>query len=353
MFYLFCRVCGEAVCLNCSSEELLLYIADECSEGEACWAVINVTGCPREPPMIRECLRLCTSCHSHAVHSKLQNIVKEQHEDEEDVLENVEKYYAQLSDTQIKINDVLKKYQELVNAIEREKDLRNILPKGESTTKVLAKYNSDTSDLFTQFAIDMQGFKKVRPRTSTQLKLMSSIINAMHKYYTKYFFTFRDLQRSLDSSLGHRVLESVQIIVDYQAINCTFLALRQLGLECLELCHKYNFDISPASVLATCEEICKKDLQKSVRSSGENWEQHEENIQEFLRVRLKEKKLIASSKTKNSAESVEELLFRKCDLILIKVKRQLNAKASTNKFKETKEALEKTYLNIKELCKEV
>ena len=352
-FNSFFRICGEAVCLDCSNEELLLYVGDSSAERTAYWTLIHVTSCPREQPEVFECLRLCTSCHSHVLHLQLQNIMKEQQEDEQDVCKNVEKYYLQLSSLKIKISDVLKKYQELVNAIESGKDLRDILSKGESTTKVLAKYNSDTSDLFTQFAIDIQGFKRVRPKTSCQLQLVSSIINAMHSYYSCQFFSFRDLQRTLDNTLGHRALESVQIIVDYQTINCTFLALRQLGLECLELCHKHGLDSSTASLLATCEETCKEDLQKAVQLSGENWEEHQANIREFLKLRLKEKKFIVLSKSRNGTKYVEDVILRKCDLILIKVGRQLKAKARVNKFKQTKEALELTHSKIKELCKDV
>jgi hypothetical protein len=343
------RVCGEAVCLECSSEELLLY-CDDISSSISCWAVLDIAGCPPEPPEIRECLRLCNSCHSHAVHIQVQNVIKERQDNEGDVLKNVQKYYDQLMKLKVKINQVLSKYQELVNAIEHERDLSDILPKGESTTKVLAKYNSDTSDLFTQFAIDMQGFKKVRPRTACQLQLVSSIINAMHGYYSKHFYTFRDLQRTLDNTLGCRALESVQLIVDYQTINCTFLALKQLGFECLELCQKYDIDSSVASLLALCEDVCKQDLQEAVKLSGENWEQHEENTRHFVKVRLKEKNLLISLKKTKSAEYIEKLVLQKCDLILLKVERQLNAKARVNKFKRTKKSLETTHDKVKELC---
>ena len=335
------------MCLECSSEELLLFCDD--SSKIPCWAVLNIPGCPPEPPEIRECLRLCTSCHSHAVHIQVQNAIKERRDNEVTVLKNVQKYHDQLTKLKVQINHVLSKYEELVNAIEHERDLTNILPKGESTTKVLAKYNSDTSDLFTQFAIDMQGFKKVRPKTACQLKLLSSIINAMYGFYSKYFYTFRDLQRTLDSTLGYRALESVQFIVDYQTINCTFLTLNQLGLECLELCQKYNIDSPVASFLALCEDVCKQDLQEAVKLSGENWEQHEENTRHFVKVRLKEKNLLISLKKKKSADDIEKLMLQKCDLILLKVGLQLNAKSRVNKFKHTKGSLEATHEKIKEL----
>ena len=342
------RICGEAVCLECSSEELLLY-CDDISR-IPCWAVLNIPGCPPEPPEIRECLRLCTSCHSHAVHIQVQNVIKERQDNEGNVLKNVQKYYDQLMKLKVQINEVLTKYQELVNGIEHERDLTDTLPKGESTTKVLAKYNSDTSDLFTEFAIDMQGFKKVRPKTVSQLQLVSSIINAMHGYYSKYFYTFRDLQRTLDNTLGYRALESVQLIVDYQTINCTFLTLNQLGLECLELCQKYSVDSHVASLLALCEDVCKQDLQEAVKLSGENWKEHEENTRHFIKVRLQEKNLLISLKKKKSAQDIEKLMMQKCDLILLKIGRQLNAKARVNKFKRTKKSLETTHDKIKEFC---
>ncbi|XP_028412816.1 vacuolar segregation protein PEP7-like [Dendronephthya gigantea] len=341
-----CRICGEAVCLECSSEELLLYC--DAISGISCWAILDVAGCPPEPPETRECLRLCASCHSHAVHIQVQNMIKERQDNEGTVLKNVQKYYDQLMKLKLKINEVLTKYQELVNAIEHERDLTNIIPKGGSTTKILAKYNSDTSDLFTQFAIDMQGFKKVKPKTTSQLQLVSSIINAMYGYYSKNFYTFRDLQRSLETTLGYRALESVQFIVDYQTINCTFLALKQLGLECLELSQKYNIDSHMVSLLALCEDVCKRDLQEAVKSSGEDWNKHEESTRQFVKLQLKEKKLLICLKKTKSTE-MEKLVLQKCDLFLLKVERQLNAKARVNKFTRTKESLQTTKVQIEEL----
>ena len=274
--------------------------------------------------------------------------MKEREDNEGGVVKNIQKYYDQLMILKVKTNDVLTKYEELVTAIEHERDLTNILPRGESTTKVLAKYNSDTSDLFTQFAIDMQGFKKVRPMTTCQLKLLTSIINAMHGYYSKQFYAFRDLQRTLDNTLGYRALERVQFIVDYQTINCTFLALKQLGLECLELCQKYEIDSQVASLIALCEDVCKKDLQEAVKLSGENWEQHEENTRQFVKISLKEKNLLNVKKTK-SPDSIEKYILQKCNLFLMKVGRQLNAKARVNQFRRTKIYLETTHNKIKEL----
>ena len=320
--------------------------------GVACWAVLNIAGCPPVPPEIRECLRLCTSCHSHAVHIQVQSVIKERQDNEGDVLKNVQKYYDQLMKLKININEVLTKYDELVNAIEHEKDLTDILPKGESTTKVLAKYNSDTSDLFTQFAIDVQGFKKVKPRTTCQLQLVSSIINAMHGYYSNQFYLFRGLQRTLDNTLGYRTLEGVQFIVDYQTINCTFLTIKQLGLECLELCQKHNLDSQVASLLALCEDVCKNDLQEAVKLSGENWEQHEENTRHFVKLTLKEKNFLLYIKKTKSTQYIEKVMLQKCGLILLKVCRQLNAKARVNKFKRTKVSLETTHNRIKELSSE-
>lgn len=323
------------------------------NSGISCWAVLGVAGCPPEPPETRECLRLCTSCHSHAVHIQVQNMIKERQLNEGAVLKNVQKYYDQLMKLKGNINEILTKYQELVNAIEHERDLTSIIPKGGSPTKLLAKYNSDTSDLFTQFAIDMQGFKKVKPKTASQLQLVSSIINAMYGYYSKHFYTFRDLQRSLETSLGYRTLESVQFIVDYQTINCTFLALKQLGLECLEMSQQHNIDSHVVSLLALCEEVCKHDLQEAVKSSGEDWSQHEENTRQFLKLQLKEKKMLIFSKKTNSTKNVGKLVLQKCDLILLKVGRQLNAKARVNKFTRTKESLQTTHLQIKELSSDM
>ena len=115
-------------------------------------------------------------------------------------------------------------------------------------------------------------------------------------------------------------------------------------------------DTSIPFLLATCDEICKQDLVKEVLASGENWEQHEENIHDFLRVSYKEKKLIARSKKeqkKHDSNYMKDWLHRKCDLILVKVDRQLNAKARVNKFKSTKNALKETLFKIEGLKDEV
>lgn len=333
--------------MNCSNEELLLYY-DQLSR-VAYWAILCTVGCPPLPPDTRECLRICASCHSHAVHIQVENRMKERRQYEMDGLNNIVKSYERLNTIKPDLLKVFSRYEKIVYAIKEENDLNAILAKGESTTKVLAKYNSDTSDMFIQFAIDMQNFKTTRPRTISQVRLVKSIVKASHDYYSKHFYAFRDLQRSLDHIVGYRILENVQFHVDCQTINCTFLALKQSGLECLHICNKYQIKSNIASLLAFCEDTSMKDLKKIVESSGQNWEEHERNTQKFIKDRLERQLFLLIPVKDKKTELIKISLRKKCDLLLLKVERQLIAKASVNQFLLTKNSLVKTRAKIKEL----
>ena len=338
--FLVPRVCGAIICSSCSQETLILYPAGQCATVQ--WALINIIGSPDEEPAGCLYLRICNACHSEA--AVLQGNTVTDGPAVGSVLDDIAKIHATLMGLQGKISDGLPKYELLVDAVEAKSDLKGLVPAKSSATQTLAKYHVDLSDLFTQFAIDMQGIRRLKPQTNTQLKLAKNLTSSMFNFYGDNFPVFRESKKRLFEILPQEILEKVQVIVDQNAINNSYIYVKQLGLEALLLAGKHKFDDQIAVLLADCEDVCLEDLRKQIEACQEDWDRHQALLRELLRINVTKHRLIIPSKRLTEARGpsyVQGFLFERCSLLVAKTLRQLNAKTTQKKFSSSKQALKK------------
>lgn len=268
------------------------------------------------------------------------------------ILDDIANIHQTLIKIQIKINDTLPKYETLVDAVEAKTDLKGLIPVQQSATQTMAKYHLDLSDLFTQYAVDMQGIKRLKPQTNTQIKLAKNLASSMFNFYGDNFPLFRDCKRRVVEILPQEILEKVQVIVDQNAINNAYIYTKQLGLEALLLSDKHKFDNQIATLLADCENVCLEDLKSQIRESQEDWDHHEKTLQELLHINIKEHRLVVPSRKSTHAQGavyVQDFLFDRCCLLLAKTLFQLSAKTTEKKFSASKEALQNLSIQLSTL----
>ncbi len=338
--FLLHRVCGAIICSSCSSETLILYPAKE--SGTVQWTLINIIGSPDEEPAGCLYVRVCNACHSEA--AVLQGNTVIDGPAVGSILDDIQDIHTTLRRLQGKISDLLPKYETLVDAVEAKGDLKGLVPAESSATQTLAKYHVDLSDLFTQFAIDMQGIRRLKPQTNTQLKLAKNLTSSMFNFYGDNFPVFRECKKRVVEILPQEVLEKVQVIVDQNAINNSYIYIKQLGLEALLLADKHKFDIQIAVFLADCENVCLNDLRTQIEACQEDWDRHQEVLREILQINVKKHRLIIPSRRwtlAHGANYVQSFLFDRSSLLVAKTLRQLKAKTTEKKFSASKQALQK------------
>ncbi|KAJ7392558.1 hypothetical protein OS493_010205 [Desmophyllum pertusum] len=259
------------------------------------------------------------------------------------ILDDIANIHTTLQRLQGKINDALPKYETLVDAVEAKGDLKGLVPAESSATQTLAKYHVDLSDLFTQFAIDMQSVRRLKPQTNTQLKLAKNLTSSMFNFYGDNFSVFRESKKRVVEILPQEILEQVQVIVDQNAINSSYIYIKQLGLEALLLAEKHKFDNQIAVFLADCENICLDDLRTQIEACREDWDRHQEVLHELLHINVTKHRLIIPSRRFTQAQGatyVQHFLFDRCRLLVWKTLRQLSAKTTEKKFSSSKQALQ-------------
>jgi len=338
-----CKVCGAIVCSSCSSHTLILYPTEPSRSVQ--WALINIIGSPDEEPANCLYLRICNSCHEKA--AVLQGNTVTDGLPVTSILDDIANIHQTLSKLQVKITDLLPKYETLVDAVEAKGDLKGLVPVEGSATQNIAKYHLDLSDLFTQFAVDMQSVKRLKPQTNTQIKLAKNLTSGMFNFYGNNFPVFRDCKRRTVEVFPQEILEKVQLIVDQNAINNSYIYIKQLGLEALLLADKHKFDNQIATLLADCEGVCLQDLKSQIEACQEDWNRHEKILHKILHENFTEHRMVIPSRRWSHAQGpvyVQGFLFDRCCLLVAKTLRQLSAKTTEKKFSASKEALQ----NLKE-----
>ena len=334
------------VCSSCFSDTLILYPAD--STGAVQWALINIIGSPDEEPAGCLYVKICNFCHSEVAVLQGKSFT-DGPAIAASAIDDIVNVYKTLRDPQEKITDLLPRYENLVDAVEAKRNLKDLLPAECSATQTIAKYHLDLSDLFTQFAVNMQGVKRLKPRTNTQLKLAKNMTKSMVGFYSDNLAVFRECKRRVFETLPQEVLEKVQLIVDKNAINNAYIYVKQLGLEALFLADRHKFDNQIAVFLADCENVCLADLKAQIEASGEEWDTHERALQEILQINLKTHRLVIPSNTcikTHGAAYVQRFLLNRCSVLVLKTSHQLSAKTTAKRFSSSKEALIKVHEHL-------
>ena len=304
------------------------------------WALINIIGSPDEEPAGCLYLRICNACHGEV--AVLQGKTVTDGSPETSVLDDIASIHKTLTRLQAKISDLLPKYETLVDAVEAKTDLKGLVPVQESATQTMARYHLELSDLFTQFAVDMQSIKRLKPQTNTQIKLAKNLTSSMFNFYGDNFPVFRECKRRTVEILPQEILEKVQQIVDQNAINNCYIYIKQLGLEALLLADIHKFDNQIATFLADCESVCLQDLKSQIETCREDWDQHEKSLNKLLHENLMKHRLVIPSKRmtkQKGAVYVQSFLLDRCGLVVIKTLLQLSAKTTEKKFSASKQAL--------------
>ena len=323
---------------------MIIFIQED---GSVNWALINVIGSPDQEPAICLYLKICNCCHGKAALIQAKDITDGTESGWD--LDMVASVNKKLTALQGKIDTLLPTYESLVDAVEAKADLKGLIPAGRSATEALAKYHLDLSDMFTQFAVDMQGLKRLKPKTNSQIKLAKNLIRSKFNYYHDNFCVFRECKKRLSEVLPCEVMKKMQVIVNEIAINNAYIAVKQLGLEALLLADKHNFDHQIARVLAQCEKVCLECLRKQIEESKGCWETHEQTLKELLQDQIKRHRMVVPSRTLTKARGasyVQTFLVERSDLLISQIIRQLCAKTPEKDFFHCKVVLMDTSTQI-------
>lgn len=263
-------------------------------------------------------------------------------------LKEVGEIHDRLRKIEQKLEVSLPRFQELVEAYVFEP---NVNESGQSNVEFFAKLQGDISDLFTQYAVVIQGLKKFELSTKTELKIMKNMITIKCKQYNQGMNLFKSLKVNLDKSLPAKALEQFQNYANMQAINNTFVMTRQLGFEALNLATKHGFETSLAEKLSEVDQVCYNELKVYVQNSNEDWDEHLEILNQFLKQQLKEKKLVSPSSkltSKDGQRYVHHFLIERSCSVLYQVLRALKAKSSEKQFPLSKSALQSLLNTVSE-----
>ncbi|XP_022088119.1 vacuolar segregation protein PEP7-like [Acanthaster planci] len=360
-----CYICGRLVCLTCSHKDLLLYVPDKSDqerEGKhARWAVIRVIGSPEIEPDKRLYVRTCKMCLVELTELQVDNYqASTRGEDSKDCVTKMMEIHENITTFQVKIDEMLPKYKQLIDSLEIAAESPKSLPPSRNNMQVLAKNQGDLADHFTSFVVAVSRLKQLKPRTQTQLKLVKLLMRSKFSYYNDSMYNFRQLKKRLEQISPPEVLESIQSIVDSQAINSTCLSIGQLSYESLHICLTYELSEELPAIFKDTYEVCLADLQKIIQEQGQNWEQHKKDITKFIKVQLtgdEEARMAPSLCLTPSPRYVrlygtcyvDEYLFSRCEEMAGKILMQLQSRCAYRKFPRSKESLAWLRQSIKDL----
>lgn len=318
------------------------------------WCLINIIGSPDQEPAKCLYLKICNHCHAELaeIQGRIAIQAQKMEVDGRPVVEELADIHAHLSAVQLKILATLPKFEQLVDAVEAKGNLKGLVNPGQSATQMVAKYYLDLSDQFTKFAVVMQGLKKLKPKTNSQVKLAKNFTSSKFCFYNDHFPIYRQSKKRVEEVLPVDVLEGVQKIVDEQAINSAYIVIKQLCFEALHLdsSHKLGEQVPP--IIASCEKVCFSDLQKQLDKPEGDWDDHLSRVDELLQIQLKKHRLVKPSSRKTSlygVKYVQWFLLDRTYLLLSQIIRQLGDKTADKKFSQTKGALKEAQQQIDQL----
>jgi len=348
-----CRLCGSVYCDLCCQPNLILYYDDK-DKQTAKATLIGVVGCPEKEPAICLYLSICRLCQDDLEEYQVQQyhlLAAETRNESKQTLKDVGITLEKLKNVEKKLDVILPRYQELVEIYVFEGHTNESLT-GQKNVEFFAKLQSDLSDVFTQYAVVIQGLKQYELTTKTELKIMKNIIMNKCKQYNASMYLFKSLKDNLDKSLPAKALENFQRYANTQAINNTYVMTRQLGLEALHLASKHGFEPSLAEKLSEVDQVCYSELKNYLLSVGDDWDEHISILNALLKIQLKEKKLITPNvlRTKQDGKDyVYHLLVQRSCSIVYQTLRALKAKSSDLQFTKSKQNLQTLLNEVSEL----
>ncbi|XP_070538407.1 uncharacterized protein [Ptychodera flava] len=364
-----CKVCGCVVCSSCSSTDLLLFVPDGDTGMDPLprWAIIRLIGCPEVEPDIHLYLRVCNHCKHLLQEVQIQEektayrVQQQFEENNNDTNLHIDHVYRRIVPIQKKIDTQLPEYQKRIDGLEIGLGCPKSLPQVRSNTQILAKAQGDLADHFTSFVCAVMSIKQIKAQTPAQQTVVRNLMKCKFGYYQDNMYLFRQLKHRLAVVTPMEVLERIQQIVDYNAINGACLATKQLAYESLILCMKHKLNEHLAASIKRTSEVMQIELQRCVEEEGENWDSHQTRMETFIKMQLKGAKGDTSGKTKcyirPSKEKIreeglgyiEKFLPQRCEQAISKITLQLNAKSMDKNFKASKESLKKLQEKLKKI----
>ncbi|KAJ8310191.1 hypothetical protein KUTeg_012056 [Tegillarca granosa] len=291
-----CKVCGKVVCKSCSSHDLLVYVDDDRDPDvppQPKLAVIKIAGSPSKEPELSLYLCVCESCQTYLTDKQVDSLQESVFQSGTDAVEQLDILHKAAYKMQQKMNHQLSEYQIIVESLE---DNTVKTDTGKNNIKVLAKSQEDLADYLSQFAIKIQHFRKLKPKTNKQAILFRNCLKSKWDYYMENMSTYRILRRKLSESAPPEVLEVIQRIVDKHAIVSAQLYIRQLVYETISLCDKYKIKESIPQLLTPVDEAIETDAQSCLLREGEDWDQHVTDMLEMIKTQIKDHRLVRPSR---------------------------------------------------------
>ncbi|KAL3846512.1 hypothetical protein ACJMK2_017492 [Sinanodonta woodiana] len=346
-----CKVCGMVLCKSCSYEELLIYLPDDRDPGDTTpqLGVIKFIGCPVVEPEICLLLRICNPCKEKLVDIQLSAIeLSSKSKGASEFISKLLTVDGTTSDLQNKIDNQLKRYQEIIESLEDNttRASRVIDEKGKniSNTKVLAKAQEDLSDYLAQYVLKIKLAKRLQPEaiSDTQKILMKNYLKAKSEFYLDNVYTFRKMKAKLGDSAPAEVLDFIQRTVDRHAIVSSQLYIRQLAFETIHMCGKYKLEESIPRLLTPVDEALEREAKACLLSDKEDWDLHLQHLHQMIQAQIKDHRLIRTSRrylAQSGALHAAEIMLWRSREILEQVHIQLVMKSVNRSFPASKKAL--------------
>lgn len=249
-----------------------------------------------------------------------------------------------------KIDTYLPRFQDMCESRAWEQEYESISQ--DTNIEEYAKIQGDISDLFTKYAVVIQGLKQYQLSSSTELRIMRNVISTKCNDYNQGMNHFKSLKANLSKALPTEEFVKLQSFANMHAINNTYITTRQLGFEALALSTKYKFELSIAERVSEVDEVCYEELKSYIESTGDDWDTHFNLLTKLLKSQLETKKLVVPSATlaaRDGASYVHHFLLQRTFTLLYQVLRSLKAKSSDGKFVRSKEKLQSLLNDISDL----
>ncbi|XP_050389911.1 uncharacterized protein LOC126808899 [Patella vulgata] len=337
-----CTVCGVVVCKSCSSKDLLVFIPDEDEYAEPELVIIKIVGCPAVEPEVSLQLRVCGTCRDLL---ETKQVARYQQTEitttDNDFLSKLLILHEKFHGVEEKINVHLPEYELIVSSLNNN-SRGGGGQNGKSNMKTLAKAQEDLADYLTEHVTSTQQLKRLKPETNTQSNMFKCYIKSKCDYYMENMSRFRRLGKQLSQTSPPEVLEFIQRIMNKDSIISGHVYIRQLIYETINLCGKYHLDELLPKLLMVAEERIEKDVSLCLRLDGEDYDQHEDLVQEMIKSQMKHHKLIRTSRTmekKQGAVHVKSIMLLRCVEVLKQMLLQLQLKTTNKSFSETKASI--------------
>ena len=327
-----CRICGRVFCTDCTTPVLMLY--KNYIEDTTHWAINGLEGCPDVEPPVFQLLRLCRSCELQTQQLLLEKrtIVEkvEERDTSEIFVESLLDLYTALYKQKTYILNTFPPFIQQVEGLSRGTSDRNL-------TNELSRIQADLSDHFSLLAVELQRFRFLHPSTNRQHTILSNVSKGFMAFYHIHMPTFRLVTKDLYEIFSPDVLRCILEHNSYNAINITYLIVRQLCLELLQIVSKFQMCQELFGKLSDLNDVVVEELQGVVEKRGDVWEDHKSAASELVKTQFKKKPFVYLGKDKSlySEERIREKIQEKMLLCI----RRLEARTEEKSFVKIKRIL--------------